>query len=73
MPRKPRRPCSQPGCPELTHERFCDEHRKAGREDMKGINVIQTPPSDTDVHGKGYVTVTLQRTRSARSVSETGS
>jgi hypothetical protein len=43
------------------------------QEDMKGINVIQTPQSDTDVPGKGYVTVMLQRTRSARSVSETGS
>src|SRR5699024_11392226 len=43
------------------------------REDMKGINVIQTPQSDTDVPGRGYVTVTLQRTRSARNVSEMGS
>jgi len=43
------------------------------REDMKGINVIQTPQSDTDVPGRGYVTVTFQRTRSAKSVNETES
>lgn len=29
MPVKPARPCSHPGCPELTHERFCEQHAKA--------------------------------------------
>lgn len=29
MPSKPARPCSAPGCPELTHERFCPHHAKA--------------------------------------------
>lgn len=29
MPRKPRRPCSYPGCPKLTDGRFCEEHTKA--------------------------------------------
>lgn len=28
MPRKPRRPCSFPGCPNLTDNRFCEEHEK---------------------------------------------
>ena len=28
MPLKPKRPCSYPGCPNLTTERFCDEHAK---------------------------------------------
>lgn len=28
MPRKPKRPCSYPGCPELTDGRFCEEHAK---------------------------------------------
>ena len=28
MPMKPKRPCSFPGCPELTDDRFCDEHAK---------------------------------------------
>lgn len=26
MPKKPRRPCSYPGCPKLTDGRFCQEH-----------------------------------------------
>ena len=29
MPRKPKRPCSYPGCPKLTDGRFCEEHAKA--------------------------------------------
>lgn len=28
MPRKPKRPCSHPGCPNLTDGRFCEEHEK---------------------------------------------
>ena len=28
MPYKPKRPCSHPGCPNLTHLRFCEEHAK---------------------------------------------
>lgn len=28
MPRKPKRPCSYQGCPELTDKRFCVEHEK---------------------------------------------
>ena len=28
MPLKPKRPCSYPGCPELTDGRFCEAHAK---------------------------------------------
>lgn len=28
VPSKPKRPCSAPGCPELTRERFCQLHAK---------------------------------------------
>ena len=28
MPRKPKRPCAYQGCPKLTDERYCDEHKK---------------------------------------------
>lgn len=27
MPYKPKRPCSWPGCPNLTHGRYCEEHQ----------------------------------------------
>ena len=28
LPYKPKRPCSYPGCPELTDGRFCEQHAK---------------------------------------------
>ena len=28
MPRRPKKPCSYPGCPNLTDGRFCEEHQK---------------------------------------------
>ena len=28
MPRKPKKPCSYPGCSKLTDERFCEEHER---------------------------------------------
>lgn len=31
MPSKPKKPCSQPGCAALTHERFCDAHKREDR------------------------------------------
>ena len=33
VPRKPRKPCAYPGCPNLTENRYCEEHAaKANRE-----------------------------------------
>lgn len=28
MPYRPKKPCSYPGCPRLTDERYCPEHKK---------------------------------------------
>lgn len=28
MPRKPKRPCSYPGCPKLVDGQYCEEHQK---------------------------------------------
>ncbi len=28
MPYKPKKPCAYPGCPRLTHDRYCVEHTK---------------------------------------------
>lgn len=27
MPKKPRKPCKHSGCPKLTEEKYCDEHK----------------------------------------------
>ena len=31
VPRKPKKPCSFPGCPELTEGRYCEKHLKEER------------------------------------------
>ena len=28
MPKKPKKPCNHPGCPELTEGRYCEKHQK---------------------------------------------
>ncbi len=28
MPSKPKKPCSHPGCPNLTHDQYCEEHKQ---------------------------------------------
>ena len=33
MPRKPKRPCRYPGCARLSDGPYCEEHRKAVRDD----------------------------------------
>lgn len=35
MPRKPKTPCSYPGCPRLTEGRFCEEHLKKYNQDYE--------------------------------------
>lgn len=32
MPKKPKRPCSYPGCPNLTGGQYCEEHEAAARK-----------------------------------------
>ena len=39
MPRRPKKPCKHPGCPELTDGDFCEEHvvlHRADRADASG-------------------------------------
>jgi 5-methylcytosine-specific restriction protein A len=32
MPIKPKKPCAYSGCPNLTHERFCEEHKQVDNQ-----------------------------------------
>jgi len=51
MPRKTKRPCSHPGCPNLTEGRFCEEHQKA--ED-KRYNKFQRDPATRKRYGTAW-------------------
>ena len=55
MPRKPKRPCSYPGCPKLTDGRFCEEHQKL-INGTKSTTGIRQPSAGTDGHGNASVT-----------------
>lgn len=51
MPRKPRRPCSYPGCPELVEGRFCKEHEK---ENNKNYERYKTNPETHKRYSKAW-------------------
>lgn len=36
MPYKPARPCAERGCRNLTHDRYCDEHKKTEERGTSG-------------------------------------
>lgn len=35
MPRKPKKPCAWPGCPELTYGKYCEVHAKQAAKDYE--------------------------------------
>ena len=43
MPKKPKRPCSYPGCSKLTDGRFCEEHAKL---EAKRLCLVRNKPTD---------------------------
>lgn len=57
MPRKPKRPCSYPGCPNLTEGRFCEEHRL---QEQKNYNRYRRDPETARRYGNHW-----QRIRNA--------
>ncbi len=32
MPYKPMKPCKYPGCPNLTHDKYCENHRSTNKD-----------------------------------------
>ena len=51
MPMKPKRPCSHPGCPELTDGRYCDCHKK--QEDIR-YNRYQRDPATRKRYNRSW-------------------
>lgn len=51
MPKKPARPCSAPGCPELTHDRFCSKHAKT---EVKRYRKYQRDPKINRRYGSRW-------------------
>ena len=51
MPRKPKRPCSYPGCSRLTDGRYCDEHRQIA---VCHYNKYQRDPDTRQRYGRAW-------------------
>ncbi len=49
LPRKPKRPCSYPGCPNLTDGRFCEKHQ---REENKRYEKYDRNPAVRRRYGR---------------------
>ena len=51
MPYRPKRPCSWPGCPNLTYGRFCPLHE---RHETLRYNRFQRDPETAERYGKDW-------------------
>ena len=54
MPRRPKRPCSFPGCPKLTDGRFCEEHARA---EARRYEKYQRDPQARKRYGKAWTVI----------------
>ena len=54
MPRKPKRPCSHPGCPKLTDGRFCEEHAK---QEAKRYEKYDRDPAVRRRYGRAWIRI----------------
>jgi len=51
MPNKPKRPCSHPGCPELTNGQYCPTHTKA---EAKRYEKYDRDPNKNKRYGRAW-------------------
>ena len=51
MPKRPKRPCSHPGCGRLTDDRYCDEHRQIAEHHY---NKYQRDPDTSQRYGRAW-------------------
>lgn len=57
MPRKPKRPCSYPGCGKLTDGQYCDEHRQITQQ---CYNRYVRDPDTNKRYGRAWRRIRLQ-------------
>lgn len=51
MPYRPKRPCSYPGCPELTDGQYCERHRK---QESARYNRYERDPATRKRYGRDW-------------------
>lgn len=72
MPYKPKHPCSYPGCPKLTSERYCDEHKKLITSLYKNMSAILNTRKDMETTGRVSVTHILKSILTVKFADRTG-
>lgn len=54
MPSKPKKPCAYPGCPNLTHDTYCEEHEALRQKQYEtDTAVLITMTRSTETIGEG--------------------
>jgi len=51
MPKKPKRPCSFPGCPNFTNRQYCDEHEQ---QERKRYDKFERSPDINKKYGRAW-------------------
>lgn len=51
VPHRPKHPCAVPGCPNLTDERYCEEHRVSER---RKYDKFERDPGVNKKYGRGW-------------------
>lgn len=54
MPYKPKKPCAYPGCPNLTSDRYCEEHTK---QEAKRYEQYQRDPATHKRYGSAWAKI----------------
>ena len=58
VPRRPKSPCSYPGCPNLTDGRYCEEHENGANRSYESMAETKLYAVGMDEHGNESVTAT---------------
>ena len=69
MPKRPLRPCSHPGCPNLCEEQFCEQHRVEERRKYEEYERSSDVNRKYGRAGNASVTAMRQSIPSVRCVS----
>lgn len=54
VPRKPKKPCAYSGCPNLTDDKYCDEHKHLGLQDNIDYNRYRRDPDSNKRYGRAW-------------------
>ena len=54
MPSKPKKPCAYSGCPNLTNDKYCDNHSYLNKEDALRYNKHRRDPRSNKRYGRAW-------------------